>query len=380
MVASAIVPCAVIFGSLLVFGWFAQRALKLSGVSLTTPRQPAPSAPSAGQVLIAVIYLLLSVAAFTSFTVLKAPGTDPFRPVILFTLVFFPIIALSVEAWREGFAGWTARAPFKVSILWIALLGVLAVSNPSFSPWPLIRVGAVGCVAFALLGRKPIAGNAINYPLFIMMTVLVIWVPIEFDFFQAYRLGVKPAQFDISRILVYVLGLTLFLVVARLPRIGYIYALRWKDARTAIVGLLVLSAIMLPLGFVLGFLSWNPKSFNGAEWFGRAIYIYFCIAIPEELMFRGVIQNTLEHHWPTSTRKFMPVMIGSLIYGASVFGIAHINNPMNNFPVPNWPYVIMSGLAGAVYGVVWQRTRRITASALTHMAVDWMWVTYFALK
>jgi len=49
---------------------------------------------------------------------------------------------------------------------------------------------------------------------------------------------------------------------------------------------------------------------------------------------------------------------------AVVFGFAHLPDPR---------YVLLASLAGAAYGWVYWRTKRITASALTHAGVDWIW-------
>lgn len=60
--------------------------------------------------------------------------------------------------------------------------------------------------------------------------------------------------------------------------------------------------------------------------------------------------------------------------GAVVFGLAHVANP----PIPNWRYALLAGLASHAYGHVYQRTRSISASALTHALVDWAWVALLA--
>jgi membrane protease YdiL (CAAX protease family) len=53
---------------------------------------------------------------------------------------------------------------------------------------------------------------------------------------------------------------------------------------------------------------------------------------------------------------------------------SHIGHP----PSPNWRYALLACLAGVAYGYVYQRTRSIAASALTHALVDWTWIAAFA--
>jgi membrane protease YdiL (CAAX protease family) len=39
--------------------------------------------------------------------------------------------------------------------------------------------------------------------------------------------------------------------------------------------------------------------------------------------------------------------------------------------------VLMAALAGLAYGWVWRRTRKVTASALTHMLANLLWGIVF---
>jgi len=48
-----------------------------------------------------------------------------------------------------------------------------------------------------------------------------------------------------------------------------------------------------------------------------------------------------------------------------VFGLAH-------FPDPR--YMLLAAFAGLAYGWVYERTGKITASAITHALVDAVWV------
>jgi uncharacterized protein len=85
------------------------------------------------------------------------------------------------------------------------------------------------------------------------------------------------------------------------------------------------------------------------------------IAIPEEIYFRGWMQNLLE-------RRMGPR--GSLYVTSLVFGLAHFNKRATHF---NWRYVLLATLAGIFYGRAWRAKRRVAASALTHTFVDTVW-------
>jgi hypothetical protein len=79
-------------------------------------------------------------------------------------------------------------------------------------------------------------------------------------------------------------------------------------------------------------------------------------AVPEEFLFRGLIQNVLQR---SLGRR------AGLAVAAVVFGLAHLPNPS---------YVALATLAGVAYGWVYSRTGKITASAVTHAGVDWLWI------
>jgi membrane protease YdiL (CAAX protease family) len=92
---------------------------------------------------------------------------------------------------------------------------------------------------------------------------------------------------------------------------------------------------------------------------GAPLRIYLATGIPEELLFRGVIQNL-------AVRRYGYPQ--GLLLAAVVFGFAHL---------PDLRYMLLASLAGVAYGWVYHRTRHITASALTHAAVDWVWRLLF---
>jgi len=104
----------------------------------------------------------------------------------------------------------------------------------------------------------------------------------------------------------------------------------------------------------------------------QLVGIYLTIAIPEELMFRGILQNLLENtigaRWGTDAGRTWGLVVASVIFGAS-----HFHHP----PVPNWRYCIMATLAGLFYGTAYRTRRRISSSALTHALVDTLWHFWF---
>jgi membrane protease YdiL (CAAX protease family) len=90
----------------------------------------------------------------------------------------------------------------------------------------------------------------------------------------------------------------------------------------------------------------------------------FFVAIPEELFFRGLLQNLLESRVG---------YLRSLFVASMIFGLSHFNKP-----VPfNLRYVLLGTIAGVFYGRAWHDRRRLLSSATTHAMVDVIWSLWF---
>jgi membrane protease YdiL (CAAX protease family) len=122
------------------------------------------------------------------------------------------------------------------------------------------------------------------------------------------------------------------------------------------------SAIGLPLGFAIGFIQPSVRwpSIEGIPILLAGIF--FLNALPEDILFRGIIQHSLE-----SVTK-SPV--ASLIATALIFGMAHLNNGPT---LPNYRYFVMATLAGFAYGLAWRRHRNVLTSTITHTLVNVVW-------
>ena len=187
----------------------------------------------------------------------------------------------------------------------------------------------------------------------VLGAAIVLWLPIEFNLLPQLRLpppdGLRAAPFAALAT-----GLYLFLVACPLDRIGYTFRLSSRDLRAALIATAAFSVVGLPIGLLTGFLEWNPRP-DAVRLAVAPIAIYLATGVPEEFLFRGLIQNTLER---AIGRAALPI-------ASIVFGLAHL---------PDVRYVLLATLAGLAYGWVYVATRRITASAVTHALVDWIWV------
>jgi membrane protease YdiL (CAAX protease family) len=95
--------------------------------------------------------------------------------------------------------------------------------------------------------------------------------------------------------------------------------------------------------------------------------IFVGTALPEEILFRSLIQNLLMQRFGSGWR--------TLFAASVIFGCAHLDNGPQ--ALPNWRYAILATIAGVAYGAVFQRSSSVVSSAALHMLVDWTKHVFF---
>ena len=171
-----------------------------------------------------------------------------------------------------------------------------------------------------------------------------------------------PAELRvIGKLILLDAGLYGFLVVRRLNRVGFDLRIRLRDLTIGLRELSFYAPLAVPLGLWLGFLHFRPRLPHIGIALGTWLITFFAIAIPEEIYFRGWVQNLLERRLGRRN---------ALMITALVFGLAHFNRKSAHF---NWRYVLLAAIAGIFYGRAWRQERRVAASAITHSLVDTIW-------
>ncbi|MGB6192201.1 MAG: CPBP family intramembrane glutamic endopeptidase [Terracidiphilus sp.] len=156
-------------------------------------------------------------------------------------------------------------------------------------------------------------------------------------------------------------GIFAFLGVRGLDGVGFNLRMKRSDATIGLREFVFYAIVAIPLGLWLGFLHFHAEWPQPLRAIGAFIFTFLFIAVPEELFFRGWLQNLLERRLGRTA---------ALLVTAVVFGLAHWNKQTATF---NWRYVIMAAIAGVFYGRAWRAQRRIGASCLTHATVDTLW-------
>ncbi|MFP5210258.1 MAG: CPBP family intramembrane glutamic endopeptidase [Acidobacteriota bacterium] len=225
--------------------------------------------------------------------------------------------------------------------------------------WGWLALYALLPVAIAVLlsqARSADPDGRGNWRDFLILAVLGLAVDLRW-FEPAWPHGLAAA----GKMLLLDAGIYGFLGVRQLDGVGFDLRLRWRDVGVGLREFCFYVPIAIPLGLGLGFLHLHMFWPTPLWAIGAYVFTFLFIAIPEELFFRGWLQNLLERRIGRTA---------ALLVTAVLFGLAHGNKRTTSF---NWRYVLLAALAGIFYGRSWRAERRVGASAVTHATVDTVW-------
>ena len=224
------------------------------------------------------------------------------------------------------------------------------------------RAAAIAGLVFIPIGLAVTADRAAAGSWQDFLIMIGVWVFVKFSpvhWLWPYP-GGKLAY--IMTVLVAVnTALACFLLVRRAKGVGYV--LGWgKSWWLYIVGSFAAFAwIAIALGMAMRFIRFAPQWSKWTSFVGLSLAILVFTAWPEELLFRGLLQNFLSRASKSDLAGWWTASV--------LFGFSHITN----MGFPNWRYVVLATIAGVFYGWTWRKTGSIFASALVHAAVDTVW-------
>ena len=263
------------------------------------------------------------------------------------------------------FVAWVRGLPVLVQILLPSLLCtpyvLVSADRGVFSArwlalYAMLPVAMAAVMALAATVRK----DRKCWLEFLILAVLGLSVDLRW-FERAW-----PAHLSVfNKVLLLDAGIYAFIAIRQLEGVGFDLRLRLRDILIGLREFLFFFPFALGLGLELSFLHLHRMAFPGGavllKFSGAWIFTFFFIAVPEELFFRGWVQNLLECRIGRS---------GALFTTAVLFGLSHFNKRTAFF---NWRYVLLAAIAGIFYGRAWRSDRRVGASSVTHATVDSLW-------
>lgn len=223
--------------------------------------------------------------------------------------------------------------------------------------WLLLYALLPVVVAGLMLQAKRVdPGRLGNWRDFLVLAALELAVDLRW--FE----GAWPAHLAaLNKILLLDMGIYGFIVLRQLDGVGFDLRLKLRDLGVGLREYVFYAPIAVALGLGLGFLHFHAHWPRGMQISEAFVFTFLLIAIPEELFFRGWLQNLLERRLGRTP---------ALLVTAVLFGLSHFNKRAVHF---NWRYVLMAALAGIFYGRAWRQNRKVGASSITHALVDTTW-------
>jgi uncharacterized protein len=280
--------------------------------------------------------------------------------VIAAILTLAPFLAAAFFLHRLAEA--TDRLAAPVRILASALLCVpyllVAISTGTFH-WGWLAIYALLPVAVSALmqqARRIDPEQHGNWRDLLVLAALGLAVDLRW-----FEPAWPPHLSVFNKILLLDAGIYGLLMIRQLNGVGFDLRLRLHDAGIGLREFAFYTPIAIALGLSIGFLHLHATWPHLSQLAEAFFFTFFFVAVPEELFFRGWLQNLLERRMGRTA---------ALLLTAVLFGLAHFNKRAVFF---NWRYVILAALAGIFYGRAWRQERRVGASAITHACVDTVW-------
>ncbi len=317
--------------------------------------------------------MLTLLAGVAEVIIVSRSRVDPWKlaalleSLTLVLAIFVGFTASDFVALLRGWAAGSLRAAIAMPYLLLVPYLVFGLGTRTFAWAALGKLAAYITVPTALvLPDRRRAADRVGWRDLAAMVSLA--APVAAHGLEG--IWAWPQELYVFRPLVCVcLGAYDFMVIRGLDGVGFGLSFFTRNDFVEGLGKFVgFGVLAIPLGMILSFIHPHRNPVGAGAFAFQFFGIYITIALPEEFLFRGVLQNFLVRSIPHRRQGLFGLLIAS-----AVFGAAHLHHA----PVPNWRYALLATLAGIFYGMAYQAHRRLSASALTHALVDTTWHFWF---
>ncbi len=284
---------------------------------------------------------------------------------LVLALLLLAVLSVLSKTVRAALERAFERRPWLIllaPVLFASVFGALAArAGAVWRPLALLALVYTGVpVLLAWTQRKAPAKSPSAMDFVIL---LMLWLPLEFA--AGERWVPRHAQGFLHSVaygIAILLALAIFAGFRRAPGMKYNLPRGARDLRYTLAGFAITAPVLAVLGIALGFIPWPHAPANTAPGFliGRFLVIFAATGLPEEILFRSLIQNFLMLRFGATN--------GVLAVSSLIFGCAHLNNGPQ--AAPNWRYMILAAIAGFAYGKVFQKSSSVLSPAAFHAMVD----------
>lgn len=291
---------------------------------------------------------------------------DKVSALVSFGMLLLPYLLFTSQHFLEWLRERTAKSRFAFPAMLLAIYVLYGLGPGRLRiPESLVIPAYLGFpILFASLAAK--RGPRPNR--YDLLAVAFLYLPVEAAALaRAWRpadAALKSPSHPFSQLIGMNLALFCFMAVRPLDGIGFTFRLSKRDVVQALIGFAWFFPLALVFGTTTGFVPFEPHLPDPALIIPVTLGITFMVALPEEVLFRGLLQNLLQRAGSTARWRF-----GALIVASVIFGCSHLNN----HPLFDWRYVTIASVAGIAYGTVYNRTGKVTAAAITHALIDIVW-------
>lgn len=139
---------------------------------------------------------------------------------------------------------------------------------------------------------------------------------------------------------------------------------QWRDTLLMTISMAIIGfIIILGLALILRYVNFDPK-FNSVFFIWAMSNLVFT-AVAEESLCRGFVLHYLDIY----SIRFIHGQYVSLLIVSVFFGVLHYTG--------GWKYILLATIAGIIYGYIYQKTKRIEASILTHFLLNTLHFLFF---
>jgi uncharacterized protein len=287
------------------------------------------------------------------------------RQTAVLALLLAAVLAFLASAPKRFLQTAFERRPLSIWAVPPVLTGIFIGAATMVGAWSLpltlLMLGYTGAPILCAHAQGP--GSAPRPSALDFLAILLLWLPLEFS--TGAGMIPRPAQGFLHGVaygVAILLGLIVFAGFRRMPNLRYNLPQHRRDYWLPLAAFAITAPLLAVAGIALGFIPPPHASASSAGRMLGAVGIIFAgTALPEEILFRSLIQNLLMLRFGANTR--------TLLAAAFIFGCAHLDNGPQ--PLPNWRYMILATIAGVAYGAVFRKASTVLSSATLHVLVDW---------